>query len=696
VFTTALLKGLAGAAKSADGKVRLSTLTAYVQKSVAEWGQRSGLHQTPKLLGSADEDIELLMPLTEPVVSISVADQPLAEVVKQLADQCGAQIVLGPGVDPAARVTGRLDGRPLSATLKALVMAHRLTVRRDGDLFIIEGAGGEAQPAVAPPVALPGPAVLPPANPPVAPPVTPAIAGPAGLPAGWPDYLKRWTGQMPTGLTYRISPKDGMPQVLIPAGEFLMGSPDGQGNEDEHPQRRVRLSAYWMDAHDVTVAQFRRFCADTGRKMPTQPSGNQDNHPVVSVNCEEAASYARWAGRQLPTEAQWERADRGGVEGRVFPWGDVFDFTKVPPAEPTMPPVGSAPPNGFGLFDMAGTVFQVCRDWYDAKWYARMPDQDPVNTTATGRLVVRGGITDPNTLRAAFRLSGRAGDSGPNCGFRCAEPAESTSVPAAAPVAPPPSAPAATTLGPSQAWPAYLEKWRDQMPKDMHFRIRAKDGMPQVLIPAGVFVMGSPDDVGDKVEHPQRRIFLSAYWIDLHHVTVAQYRRFCAATGRQMPSPPPWGWLENHPMVMVHWAEAAAYAQWVGGRLPSVAQFEKASRGGVSTTFPWGDEWDQSKGNGPYPPAQQTNAPGTYPPNGYGLFDMNGNAWEWMRDCWDEHWYAHMPAVDPVNEPMPPTLHVKRGGSYNYSAFGCRAAFFGLGENTERLPSDGFRCIGGT
>jgi formylglycine-generating enzyme required for sulfatase activity len=431
VFTTFLLRGMAGTAASPDGQVRLSGLASYLEKEVSAWAERQGKAQSPRLFNPSGSDMVVTVPPPEPVVSVSFANQTLAAVMQLLAEQYNAQIVLGEGADPTARVTGTLDDQPLSRVLRILVNVAHLKVRRDGRVYIIEGAGASTAP-VAP-------------ESPVAPPAASFQL---------PDYLRRWQSAMPTNMQFRISPKDGMPQVLIPEGSFTIGSPDGQGRDDEHPQRRVTVSAYWMDSHDVTVAQYRRFCQATGYDSHVDPPawGWQDSHPMVNVSYDDAVAYANWAGRQLPTEAQWERAARGGLEGKTFPWGDNFDETQCAYNGQSTEPVGSHAPNGFGLFDMVGNVWQWCRDWYDPGWYTRMPDRDPENTIESHARVVRGGTW--SYLYTADLLVAHRNWAGPPHehrdvfgGFRCVQaagaPAQSASpvAPNAAPSpAPAPSA----------------------------------------------------------------------------------------------------------------------------------------------------------------------------------------------------------------------------------------------------------------
>ncbi|MBI2300183.1 MAG: formylglycine-generating enzyme family protein [Armatimonadetes bacterium] len=203
-----------------------------------------------------------------------------------------------------------------------------------------------------------------------------------------------------------------------------MGSPDGQGEADEHPQRRVYLSAFWMDKHEVTVGQYKRFCQAAGKSMAT---GNSDDaHPVVYVSWEDADAYAKWAEVALPTEAQWEKAARGGLEGMAYPWGNDFEAAKANNGN-RRKPAGSYAPNGYGLFDMAANVLEWCEDWHDAGWYQRMPSRDPVNTIQrdTHVYLCRSFQAVFTYLRSASRYIHVPGHRGGISGLRCAEGARS-------------------------------------------------------------------------------------------------------------------------------------------------------------------------------------------------------------------------------------------------------------------------------
>lgn len=430
VFTHFLLRGLQGEAAEADGTVRLSRLARYLQTEVSAWARNAGKQQTPRLDNPTEQDMELPSAAAA-IVRPTLRNQPPELTVEGFtagqerllgADEAEATII-GTITDDAGGVSLTAGGQPVGLMPAGpnrwtFVVKVTLEPGQAADVVLEAADAGGLKATATCALRRPRPDVRPAVQPP-----TP----PTSLnkrPANWPEYLRDF--QPPQGLTwasFRVSPKDGMPQVLIPAGEFLMGSPPGEAGrtDDEGPQKRVYVSAFWMDVHEVTVAQYARFCQATGRQMDTQ-FNKTTTHPVVMVSWVDATAYAAWAGRELPTEAQWEKAARGGTT-TAYPWGDAFNGTLANNGGGTKR-VGSYAPNRSGLFDMIGNVFEWCRDTYEEDWYRRMPARDPFNAGNTDSSpVLRGGSWggSPVYQRVANRDRATPGTRGGDLGFRCAE-----------------------------------------------------------------------------------------------------------------------------------------------------------------------------------------------------------------------------------------------------------------------------------
>jgi iron(II)-dependent oxidoreductase len=227
--------------------------------------------------------------------------------------------------------------------------------------------------------------------------------------------------------------KDGAEMILIPAGEFIMGSPEGEGNDDEHPQHTVFLDAFYIDKYEVTNAQYKKFMDATGHKAPLSWNSEgpfyQPSQPVVGVNWYDAAAYAKWAGKRLPTETEWEKAARG-TDGRKYPWGNEWDSSKCNSnvngdGYKYIAPVGSFPAGAspYGVMDMAGNVFEWCADWYDGDYYSRTPQKNPKRSDSGDWRVMRGGAWyyDANVLRCALRGNREPTFAILHIGFRCAQ-----------------------------------------------------------------------------------------------------------------------------------------------------------------------------------------------------------------------------------------------------------------------------------
>jgi formylglycine-generating enzyme len=309
--------------------------------------------------------------------------------------------------------------------------------------------------------------------------------------------------------------------VWIPGGEFTMGTDSDLGWPDEKPAHRVRVDGFWMDDHEITNAEFGKFVEATGYKTtaekpvdwedlkkqlapgtpkppdeklqpgslvftptagpvplndytqwwkwtpganwkhPEGPESNLDgreNHPVVQVSWDDAVAYCKWAGKRLPTEAEWEHAARGGLEGKPYVWGDQapdekhifaniwqgkfpYQNSKADGFERTAP-VKSFARNGFGLYDMAGNVWEWCSDWYDVSLYRQRAGQgvivnpigpehsyNPDQPFSSQRVQRGGSFLCCDEYCSRYRPSARQGSSPDtgmsHVGFRCVKSAES-------------------------------------------------------------------------------------------------------------------------------------------------------------------------------------------------------------------------------------------------------------------------------
>ncbi|MBI3450060.1 MAG: SUMF1/EgtB/PvdO family nonheme iron enzyme [Acidobacteria bacterium] len=262
----------------------------------------------------------------------------------------------------------------------------------------------------------------------------------------------------------RITGADGAAMVLVPAGEFLMGSgsSDGQAEADERPQHRVTLNAFYIDRYEVTNGQYATFLKSARSHTACDPNEtrgkdhtpdaatwnnaewNGTRQPVVNVDWYDAAAYCGSVGKRLPTEAEWEKAARG-TDGRIYPWGNdapgAFpqgnfadesakrkhsDWTIVSGYDDGFAetaPVGSFPRGAspYGAEDMAGNVWEWVRDWYDAGYYAKSPS--PMGPSGGTSRVLRGGSWSnvPRYLRSAYRNSIDPAYRYFYIGFRCAQ-----------------------------------------------------------------------------------------------------------------------------------------------------------------------------------------------------------------------------------------------------------------------------------
>ncbi len=554
------------------------------------------------------------------------------------------------------------------------------------------------------------------------------------------------TGTPPVVVT-QPTPPEGM--VLIPAGTFQMGNNNVGAWEREEPVHTVHLDAFYMDKYEVTNAQFKAF-VDANPHWQKESidatfhdgnylhlwNGNdypegKANHPVVYVSWYAAVAYADWAGKRLPTEAEWEYAARGGLAGQNYPWGDtitladanygVWDEGDFVEGVGDTAPVGSYPPNSYGLYDMAGNVWEWCLDAWDAGFYVTSDNSrnpiaggktlqwilDNFTSVESDRMLRGGGWNDSAEIpRVAIRIFDTPTGTSSGRGFRCARGT----------VTPIVETPPVETTTP--------------------------EGM--ALIPAGTFQMGSNlADEADLLEaegweadwfrdeQPVHTVHLDAFYMDVYEVTNAQFKAFVDANpqwqkdnidakfhegeylddwnGNDYPEG-----KANHPVVYVSWYAAMAYADWAGKRLPTEAEWEYAARGGLEgKKYPWGDTitladanygvWDD-EGNFV---VSDTAPVGSDPPNGYGLYDMAGNVEEWCLDAYEgDFYFVSDNSRNPIaggettiqglrdNFTSLPTdsFRVLRGGSWDNAALSLRVANRNQDTPTRTFYDIGFRC----
>ena len=241
---------------------------------------------------------------------------------------------------------------------------------------------------------------------------------------------------MPLGAALAAEP--GM--VFIPGGEFLRGRSHALPDDDlkwwpvlmrdDRPVKPVSLNAFYLDEHEVTNEQYAQFVKATRHRTPYHwPKGQipkgQEKFPVANVSWDEANAYARWAGKRLPTEAEWERACRGLTDAVKYPWGDRNPTSKDARFNGIEGPadVCKFQPNYFGLHDMAGNVWEWTSDFYEKDFYARSGTRNPRGPEKGLYRVLRGGSWAdlPKYLTCAYRSWARPAERSPNIGFRCAK-----------------------------------------------------------------------------------------------------------------------------------------------------------------------------------------------------------------------------------------------------------------------------------
>lgn len=231
--------------------------------------------------------------------------------------------------------------------------------------------------------------------------------------------------------------KDPVEMVTIPAGPFIQGSRAEEGRTDEQPRRKVFLDSYAIDKYEVSNARYMKFLEETLHKPPLnvfaeRPFNEEEGIaelPVVQVTWHDAVDYCFWAGKRLPTEAEWEKAARG-PDDRLYPWGDEpptnqrTNYEKDWEGKKTFVEVTALPEgqSSFGIMNLSGNVREWVQDWYDSEYYTSAPDKNPKGPEKGILKVIRGGSwrSFDTDLRTTSRGKGGFALKTHGIGYRCA------------------------------------------------------------------------------------------------------------------------------------------------------------------------------------------------------------------------------------------------------------------------------------
>jgi formylglycine-generating enzyme required for sulfatase activity len=472
--------------------------------------------------------------------------------------------------------------------------------------------------------------------------------------------------------------------VLIPAGKFKMGD---QGKDHE-----VTLTkSFYMGKYEVTQRQWEGVM---GNNPSTRTGANLPVTDVSWVDCQEFIKTlnAKTNGvYRLPTEAEWEYACRAGTT-TAYAFGESLTRSDANIGGDSIKDVESYKPNAFGIYNMHGNVWEWCNDWHED--YPAGAVTDPKGPATGQRRVLRGGSFFNFESKARSSLRDFGTPTGHNTGFRLARTADlkAAFVPPAPKPDPAENTPATVNLLVASFTEAKAKEVQKLVAKSLQKEVEEKVDLGKgvkldlVLIPAGKFVMGSPEsENGRKSDETRHEVTLTKpFYICKYETTQEQYESVMGSN----PSSTKGAKL---PVTNVSWEDCQEFvnklnASTKGGyRLPTEAEWEFACRAATSMVYSYGDSLVKSDAN---IDVDSIKAVGSYKANAFGLYDMHGNVWEWC-----EGWYGDYP-VGEVTDPKGAaagTHRVLRGGSFHDIVSAARSSNRNSDTPSNRFYSVGFR-----
>ena len=550
---------------------------------------------------------------------------------------------------------------------------------------------------------------------------------------------------------FSIRPMDEMRMIYVPSGTFQLGSTESDVSaaialcQDfyhtcnhwyyarESPQHSVSLDSFWIDQTEVSNTQY-RLCVDDGncaepvtckKGEPTFDDPNKTDHPIVCVNWGDAQNYCQWAGARLPTEAEWEYAFRGEI-GATYPWGDEFDGSRLNYCDQNCSethadtrfddgysqtaPVGSyrSGTSWSGVLNMSGNVSEWVADWMGT--YSPEAAINPSGPANGNEKMIKGcsWFFHPTYCRGAARPATDPDTRFNYLGFRCASSDLSRASSNLKPNEEPESTPETT---PTETASSFVLPVPEGTLGDVWGR--PSDGMPMIYVAGEIFYMGGYENDPDvtPAELPQHEVELNSFWIDRTEVSNAQYK-LCVEIGackESLYANDATDTEDDYPVVGVAWQDAVDYCTWIGGRLPTEAEWEYAAKGKEGFLFPWGNEFNgnlvnscdancsESWADSNFDDGFRESAPVDSYPDGaswVGALNMAGNVWEWVGDWCGE--YSSDAQINP-DGPENGRCKIIRGGAWASPPDGIRTTYRIVGSSEitpqTRHPNIGFRCI---